>query len=156
MKRKMLTREEFERKRNECAHAMATKTNLQEDAFKIMHEADEFMWLHQSNFLGEPILNTAQDILAAQEIIFNTRPKFIIEAGVAWAGMLLFYSTLMEVLGGEKIIAIDINIPEDLIARINKHERLAERIHWIKGSSSSEEVIHRVQDIVGDCKDVMV
>lgn len=156
MEKTLLTRKEFEEKRIALAEKMVTTTSLQEDAFDLMHRADEYMWLHQSNFMGEPILNTAQDIMAAQEIIYKTKPKYIIEVGVAWAGMLLFYSTLMEILGGEKIIAIDIYIPDDLKERINAHEKLASRIEWIKGSSYSEEVLEQVRDIVGDCKDVMI
>ena len=46
-----------------------------------------------------------------QEIIYKTRPKFIIELGVAWGGQLLYLSTLMEILGGKKIIGVDIYIP---------------------------------------------
>ena len=60
-----------------------------------------------------------------QEIIYKTRPKYIIEIGTAWSGGLLFYSTLMEILGGEKIIAVDIFIPEDLRDRLSKHQKLS-------------------------------
>ena len=84
---------------------MAAQPEINALALDLMHRADHHMWLHQSNWMGEPILNTAQDILALQEIIFKTRPKYIMEVGVAWGGILLFYSTLMEILGGEKTLA---------------------------------------------------
>ncbi len=74
---------------------MAADEELQADALNVLVKADHYRWIHQTNWFGEPILNLPQDMFALQEIIFNTRPKFIIESGVAWGGSLLFYSTLM-------------------------------------------------------------
>lgn len=156
MTKKMLTRAEFEEKRNKGATDMAADVGLNKMALELLNRADHHMWIHQNNWMGEPILNTAQDIMAMQEIIYKSRPKYIIEVGVAWGGMLLFYSSLMEVLGGEKIIAIDIYIPDDLKERINAHKQLAGRIEWINGSSTASETLAKVKEIVGDSKDNMV
>lgn len=135
---------------------MAQQETLRKDSQKLMYEASKYHWFHQSNWFGEPCINVAQDILAMQEIIFKTRPKYIIEVGVAWAGMLLFYATLMEVLGGEKIIAIDIFIPDDLKERISQHEKLASRIEWINGSSTDPETVAKIEKIVGGCRENLV
>ena len=42
--------------------------------------------------------------------MYETRPKYFIEIGSAWGGGLLFYSSLMEILGGNKVIGVDIYI----------------------------------------------
>ena len=156
MTKAMLTREEFEVLRRQKAAEMHADVALAQKAIDLIHHADGYMWLHQANWMGEPMLNTPQDVLALQEIIFQTRPKYIIEVGVCWAGSLLFYSTLMEVLGGEKIIGIDIYVPDELKERIASHEHLSKRIEWIVGSSIDKSTIDQVKAIVGDCKDVLV
>ena len=89
---------------------MAQDKELVRDALDVKVRAGRCHWIHQTTWFGEPILQPPQDMFALQEIIFKTRPKFIIEVGVAWGGSLIFYSTLMEVLGGERIIGIDIYI----------------------------------------------
>ena len=152
----MLTRKEFEEHRIQSAKKMAEDAKLQKDALDILVRADHYSWIHQTNWLGEPILQLPQDMFALQEIIFNTRPEFIIEAGVAWGGSLLFYATLMEVLGGKRIIGIDIYIPGDLIERIGSYGRISDRISWINGSSIDESTMEKVESIVGDSKKVMV
>lgn len=152
----MLTRKEFEEQRIRSATKMAEDSNLQKDALDVLVRADHHSWIHQTNWLGEPILQLPQDMFALQEIIFNTRPEFIIEAGVAWGGSLLFYSTLMEILGGRRIIGIDIYIPDDLKERIGSFGKISDRIAWINGSSIDEPTIAKVKSIVGDSRKVMV
>jgi len=152
----MYTREEFEELRIKSARKMAKDGNLRRDALDVLIRADSYKWIHQTNWLGEPILNLPHDMFALQEIIFKTRPKFIVELGVAWGGSLLFYSTLMEVLGGEKVIGVDIYLPDDLKKRCASHGKLSERLVLINGSSAEQETLSRVQSIVGGCREVMV
>lgn len=154
--KKMFTREEFEELRKESAQGMAGDHQLQKKALEVLVAADQHRWIHQTTWLGEPILNLPQDMFALQEIIFRTRPKYIIEIGVAWGGALLFFSTLMEVLGGTKIIGIDLYIPEDLKQRLSSFGRLSERIELINGSSVDASTVAQIRSMIGDCKDVMV
>lgn len=155
-KKKLYTREQFEKMRIKAAQNMSGDINLQKDALDLLIRADQHSWIHQTTWFGEPILNLPQDMFAFQEIIYKTKPKFIIEVGVAWAGTLLFYSTLMESLGGKGIIGIDIYIPEDLKKRIKQHRKMAGKIHWINQSSIEEDTLNKVKAIIGNCRDVMV
>lgn len=155
-KKKLYTREEFENMRKKAAEEMAADSELIKSALDVKVRGGRYYWVHQTNWLGEPILNLAQDMFALQEIIFKTRPKFIIESGVAWGGSLLFYSTLMEVLGGERIIGIDIYVPEDLKERIGSFGRLSDRITWINASSVEQSTIDKVKEIIGNSREVVV
>jgi cephalosporin hydroxylase len=152
----MHTREEFEELRVEWAEEMADDPALRQKSLEVLTDADRYNWIHQTTWFGEPLLQVPQDMFALQEIIFKTRPRFIIEVGVAWGGSLLFYSTLMEVLGGERIIAIDIYIPDDLKQRINAFEKLADRITWINGSSIERATLDQVKAILGGSRDVLI
>jgi cephalosporin hydroxylase len=152
----LYTRKEFEEIRTKSAQKMVKDETLRRDALDVLVRADSYKWIHQTNWLGEPILNLPQDMFALQEIIFKTRPRFIIEIGVAWGGSLLFYSTLMETLGGEGIIGVDIYLPEDLKKRLASHGKLSERLILIKGSSIEQDTLSRVKSLVGSCREVMV
>ena len=156
MKKKLYTREEFEEFRQDAALRMVTDGELFKESLKLLNRADSYHWIHQTTWFGQPVLNLAQDMFAIQEIIFETRPKYVIEVGVAWGGSLLFYSTLMEALGGEKIIGIDTYIPEDLNRRLSAYGKLSERIVLINDSSVEKSTIQQVKGIIGNCRDVMV
>ena len=106
MPNKIRTREEFSEHLRLSSDELSKDEKLSKDAVNLISKADKYNWIHQTSWFGEPILNIPQDLFALQEIIFETRPDFIIELGVAWGGSLLFYSSLMEILGGKKIIGI--------------------------------------------------
>ncbi len=152
----MYTRQEFEALRIKSAAEMAADENLQRNAWDVLIKADRYNWIHQTTWFGEPILQLPQDMFALQEIIFKTRPKYIIELGTAWGGSLLFYSTLMECVGGERIIGVDIYIPDDLKQRVGSFGRISERITWVKGSSVEESTLDEIKSIIGNERQVMV
>ena len=112
--KKIYTRDEFAQLLRESAEAMAADEKLRHEALGVFVQADQYRWIHQTTWMGEPVLNLPQDMFAIQEIIFKTRPKYVIEVGDAWGGGVLFYATLLEMLGGEKVIGVDTFMPEDL------------------------------------------
>lgn len=150
------TREEFAIMLKDMGRKMAGDRDLHEKAKTVLIKADQYNWIHQTSWMGEPILNLATDMFAIQEIIWKTRPKYIIELGVAWGGAMLFYSSLMGLLGGEKVIGVDINIPEDLTQRLRSHGAISDRIVLINGSSVDPDTVKQVGAIVGSCRDVLV
>jgi cephalosporin hydroxylase len=154
--KKIYTRDEFENLLESSAKEMASDKQLCDDALDLFVHADRHRWVHQTKWFGEPILNLPQDMFALQEIIFKTKPKFIIEIGVAWGGSLLFHSTLLEVLGGQAIIGVDTFIPDDLKARLASHGSLSERLILIEGSSVEQNTVDQIQSIIGDCREVMI
>ena len=154
--KKLLSREEFETLRQESAQAMNLDTGLTRRALELLNDADRYHWIHQTSWCGEPILNLPQDMFALQEIIYRTRPRYILEVGVAWGGSLLFYATLLQVFGGEKVIGVDVFMPADLRQRLASHGPLSERLILIEGSSLAAETIAAVKKIVGDCREVLV
>ncbi len=135
---------------------MSADAQLKKNALDVLVQADHYRWIHQTTWMGEPVLNLPQDLFALQEIIFATRPKYIVELGVAWGGSLLFGATLLEVLGGERIIGVDIYIPDDLKARLASHGRLSERLELITGSSVEEATLARVNKALDGCREVLV
>lgn len=152
----LFSRAEFERLRMDSALSMSQDGKLLEQARNVLIEADHYYWIHQANWFGQPILNLPQDMFALQEIIFRTRPKFIIELGVAWGGSLLFYATLMKVLGGKRVIGIDIYMPDDLRQRLSDVTEVSDKILLIEGSSVEPDIVDKIRKEVNHCRETMV
>ncbi|MEK6334533.1 MAG: cephalosporin hydroxylase family protein [Acidobacteriota bacterium] len=95
-------------------------------------------------WLGRPIIQFPQDIVALQEIIWDVRPRVIVETGIARGGSLIFSASILELIGGEgRVIGVDIDIREHNRIEIERHP-LARRITMIQGSSIDEEIARRV------------
>jgi len=94
-------------------------------------------------WMGRPIIQYPQDMVAMQEIIWNLKPDLIIETGIAHGGSLIFYASIMELIGHGEILGIDIDIRAHNKAEIESHP-MKKRISMIEGSSIASETIQRV------------
>jgi cephalosporin hydroxylase len=152
----ILTKEEFLELNKKCSNYMSKDQVLVNKAREVLVEADRYRWVHQNSWFGEPLLNLPQDMFAIQDIIWRTRPEFIIEVGVAWGGGMLFEAMLLEILGGQKVIGIDIFIPDDLRMRLMGKGKLSERLILLEGASTSPEILEQVKKILSNSKRVLV
>ena len=116
----------------------------------------EYRYPYNFSWLGVPIIQYPQDIVALQEIIWKVKPKAIVETGIAHGGSLILSASLLELLGGDGIVVgVDIDIRSHNRAVIEAHP-LSRRIRMIQGSSIDEAVAKQVQDLVGDKSPVVV
>ena len=79
---------------------------------------------HSYNFswCGRPVIQLPEDLLALQEIVWRVKPDLIIETGVAHGGSLLFYASLLELLGGDgRVVGIDVEIRPHNRREIERH-----------------------------------
>jgi cephalosporin hydroxylase len=106
-------------------------------------------------WMGVPILQSPFDLVVLQEMIWSIKPDVIIETGIAFGGMLVFYASVLEVIGKGMVLGVDID-PRDCNMRILEHHKLGNRISVVKGSSVSREVIEIVKDHIGFSNKVMV
>lgn len=57
----------------------------------------------------QPILQFPQDIMAMQELLWKVRPEVVVETDIARGGTLIFYASILELLGnGADVVGIDI------------------------------------------------
>jgi cephalosporin hydroxylase len=96
------------------------------------------------SWMGRPIIQYPQDMIAMQEIIWEIKPDLIIETGIAHGGSLVYYASLLELLGEGEVLGIDIDIREHNRQEIERHPMI-KRIRMIEGSSISEEIVARVR-----------
>ena len=103
------------------------------------------------SWLGRPIIQYPQDMVAMQELIWKIQPTLIIETGIAHGGSLIFSAAMLELnaaCGGPanaKVLGIDIDIRPHNREAIEAHP-MARRIEMLEGSSVTEEMIKKVRD----------
>ena len=106
-------------------------------------------------WLGRPIIQLPEDIIRIQEVIYQLQPDLIIETGIARGGSLIFYASLLELLGKGRVVGVDIEIrPENRLA-IEAHP-LSSRITMIEGSSTDSKVHAQVTSYVTPKDQVLV
>ena len=66
-----------------------------------VREIARHRYAYNFTWMGRPLIQFPQDMIAMQEIIWATRPDVLIETGVAHGGSLIYYASLLELLGGE-------------------------------------------------------
>lgn len=95
----------------------------------------------QQQWLGHDILKSPMDCWVYQEILWRTRPDYVIELGVMFGGASHFFASLCELLGHGEVLGIDISL-----AKAKAPE--SDRIHYLEGSSTSPEIFEEVRDRV--------
>ena len=106
-------------------------------------------------WLGRPIIQLPEDLVRTQEAIWHVRPDVIVETGVAHGGSLIFYASLLELMGGGTVIGVDIDIRPHNRAAIEAHP-LATRISLIQGSSIDPDVVGQVRRAIPPGSRVLV
>ncbi len=107
------------------------------------------------SWLGRPIIQYPQDILAFQEIIWKIKPDLIIETGVARGGSLIFFSSILELIGNGNVLGIEVGLRNHNEFAIKKHP-MSKRIKILKGSSTDPKIFNQTKKIAINKKKIMV
>jgi len=107
------------------------------------------------SWMGRPVIQLPEDLLMMQELIHKVQPQVIIETGLAHGGSSVFYASLMEALGGGRVISIDIEIRPHNRKAIEAHP-LKKRITLFERSSTAPETIEEVRNLISPNEKVMV
>jgi len=145
----------FEKRNTKKIKEMGNDTSLKKLSKKWISDSYPFEYSYHFNWLGLPIIQYPQDIVALQEIIYKIKPDLIVETGVARGGSVIFFASMLEMIGKGKVIGIDINIHAENRKAIEKHP-LFKRITLIENSSVSKECIKRIEKLSKNKKCVMV
>lgn len=130
--------------------------SLLDSAKEFMQKTIDARYSYNFSWMGRPIIAYPQDMIAMQEIIWEVKPDLIIEAGVAHGGSIVYYASLLELIGEDGIVVgIDIDIRKHNRELIESHPMM-KRIHLLEGSSVSEEIVSAVKEIAATKKKIMV
>jgi len=134
---------------------------LRSSARSFMRESTQPKYSYNFSWLGRPIIQYPQDIVAMQELTWALQPDLIIETGIAHGGSLILYASLLELnaaAGGPqdaRVIGIDIDIRAHNRAAIEAHP-LSRRIEMIEGSSVDPVVVAQVRAAAAGRERVLV
>lgn len=140
----------FEQEVKDRTIANGENANLRADATAFMKSSLGPQYSYNFSWLGRPIIQYPQDLVAMQEIIWSVQPDLIIETGIAHGGSLIFFASMLELnaaCGGPQtaeVLGVDIDIRAHNRAAIEAHP-MSKRISMIQGSSIALETIERVQ-----------
>ena len=113
-------------------------------------------YTYNFDWLGVPMIQCPQDVVALQEIIWRTQPDVIIETGVAYGGSLILSASILRLLGNNgKVIGVDIEIKPENRSVIESHF-LSSQIVLVEGSSIDSAIIDRVKTHIPHGARVMV
>lgn len=143
-------------KNPEMIDSMRQDAALQSLAARLFNRACDYRYSYNFTWLGVPIIQFPQDVVAVQELIWSVQPDVVIETGVAHGGSLILSASILQLLGGDRfVIGIDVDIRRHNRERLEQHP-LASRLRLVEGSSTSDGVLKQVRQLVGDRRKIMV
>jgi cephalosporin hydroxylase len=150
---------------------MAEDRDLQALSRVWIKDSGPYGYTYNFSWMGVPIVQLPQDIVAMQELIWKTRPDLIVETGIAHGGSLIMSASMLVLLdycdaiesrqpwdpseSRRKVVGVDIDIRAHNRAAIESHP-MASRIEMIQGSSIAPEVTAAVRKRANGCQRVLV
>lgn len=147
--------EEFKKRNLEFIKKMNKDKEFKKLSRKWFDKAYSYEYLYHFKWLGRPIIQFPNDLIVLQELIWETKPDLIIETGIARGGSLIFYASMLQLIGKGKVIGIDVDIRKHNKIEIEKHA-MFKRIHMIENSSTEKETISKISKFTKNKKNIMV
>ncbi len=153
---------EFEQEVSDRIENNGQDEDLVRSARAFMKASTSPKYSYNFSWLGRPIIQYPQDMVAMQELIWDIKPDLIIETGIAHGGSLILSASMLALLdlceaidtgatldprqSRRKVLGIDIDIRAHNRAAIEAHP-MASRIQMIQGSSIASEVVEQVRQV---------
>lgn len=163
--------DQFKRECEEEVTVQGADLELQQASSAWMNLANALKYSYHFEWLGRPIIQYPQDIIAMQEVIWSVQPDLIIETGIAHGGSLIFSAAMLAQLdmceaiesdvsfnpkeSHRKVLGIDIDIRAHNRTAIEAHP-MASRIQMIQGSSIAPEIIRQVKEVASSYNRILV
>ncbi len=137
------------------ADIMAADREVQDLALSTLVASDAFGYTYFWKWLGLPIIQMPEDIVAMQEIIWETKPQVVIETGFARGGSAILYSSILQLIGEGRVVSVDIDVREHNRRAVEEHP-FGGRVDFVEGSSTAPDTMDRVRALIPDGARVMV
>ncbi len=154
----------YDKFKTDCAseiEVQAKDSQLKSSSNEWIKKAQSLKYSYHFEWLGRPIIQYPQDMIAMQELIWSIQPDLIIETGIAHGGSLIFSASMLElnaICGGcqdAEVLGLDIDIREHNREAIKAHP-MFKRISMIQGSSIAPEIIEQVKAKAEDKQKILV
>jgi cephalosporin hydroxylase len=145
--------------------ALGADLSLWEKSLDWMHDVGRHRYTYNFEWLGRPIIQYPQDIVAFQEIVHRVKPDLIIETGIAHGGSLVLSASLLVLLdimegldprqSKRKVVGVDIEIRQHNRQGLDEHP-LRYKMELIEGSSIEPSVVNNVYGLSQGFEKVLV
>ena len=123
------------------------------DSFHKYYEKQKLR--QNTKWLGIPCWKLPFDAFIIQDIIYETKPDYIIETGTAFGGSSLFYASLCDLMDHGSVVTIDIELKHDNY-KSDVKKSVKDRIKYIGGGSTNELVFQEIFRIVDNSKNLVI
>ncbi len=114
---------------------------------KFNVEASLNKYTYNFSWLGVPIIQYPQDMITMQELLFEVKPDLIIETGIARAGSLIFYSSILSMIHEKyRVIGVDVDIRKHA-KKVLKEHKFSKNITTFQGSSNNKLILNKINKI---------
>ena len=126
---------------------------------RIIRDFADLWWSEQAIFFGQewmgiPTLQHPFDAWVTQEIIVQTRPDRIVEAGSFYGGSATMWAVLLEHLVADgRVIAIDLHDNLDRARQVDVFNRC---VDFVQGSTVATHVVERVRELVAGHRTMVI
>ena len=167
----MSPEEVFAQERRDRIASFATEKTLNELSHQWIFHSMQQKYLYNFDWLGRPIIQYPEDMVAIQELIWKVKPTLVIETGIAHGGSLVLSASMLAMLdyceavdsgstldprkSRRRVVGIDIDIRSHNRSAIDAHP-LAGLISMVEGSSVDRHVIDEVHQLAASHETVMV
>jgi cephalosporin hydroxylase len=151
----IFVRDDFEADKRKNAQEQMRDQPLLRQSLDFIVQSDTHGYGYQWTWLGLPVLQMPQDIVAVQEIIWACKPDVIIETGIAWGGSVVLYASIQQLIGKGKVVAVDLNLMDHVADQIMSYP-FSNRIHLYKGSSTAPDIVSKLKAHIEPGQSVMV
>jgi len=162
---------EFEDEVSERVSRFAADDEFKALAGQFVRSSAALKYMYNFFWMGRPIIQYPQDIVAFQEVVWSVKPDLIIETGIAHGGSLILSASLLTLLdycdaveagaaldprrSRRKVVGVDIDIRPHNRAAIEAHP-MSGKIHMIEGSAIDPAIVDQVRSHVGEGQKVLV
>ena len=119
--------------------------NVVAEFHRLFHKRGAYQ---NTRWMGKRAQKCPLDLWVFQEIVHETRPDVVVEMGTFHGGSALYFASLFDLIGRGRVITVDIEDQPDK----PQHPR----IQYLLGSSTSPEIVSRVQALLKPGEKVMV
>lgn len=151
--------------------AFPTESEMCQAAEAFIRASTKPKYSYNFSFLGRPIIQYPQDMVAIQELIWSVKPDLIIETGIAHGGSLIMSAAMLALLdycdavsaqtplnplaSRRQVLGVDIEIRAHNRAAITAHP-VAHKIKMLEGSSLDSGIIRNISEIACNYERIMV
>ncbi len=147
---------EFDLFRKEILLSQASNSSFSIASQNWLKASVESKYSYGFDWLGVPIIQLPQDLLAFQEITFLVKPTVVIECGIARGGSAIFWASMQEICGIKpKVIGIDVDIRLHTLNAV-ENSRYKESINLILGDSTNPGTKEKVVKLIAPNDVVLV